>query len=112
MTAIAPPDHTPIIVGSGQYTELLADGETPLLNPPMALAATASQTALDDAGIPADQLDTIAVIRLFSDSAPAWRCPFGGSDNPPASIAQRIGAQPAQRIYSNAGGTQPQQILA
>ena len=112
MTATAPPDHTPIIVGSGQYTELLADGETPLLNPPMALAATASQTALDDAGIPADQLDTVAVIRLFSDSAPAWRCPFGGSDNPPASIAQRIGAQPAQRIYSNAGGTQPLQILA
>ena len=112
MPDTALPDHTPIIVGSGQYTETLVEGETPLLNPPMSLAATASQRALDDAGISAEQVDTISVIRLFSDSAPAWRCPFGGSDNPPASIARRIGAKPAQRIYSNAGGTQPLQMLA
>jgi acetyl-CoA C-acetyltransferase len=77
----------------------------------MQLAAAACERALQDAGIQAGAVDTIAVIRLFSDSAKAWASPFGGSDNPPESIARRIGAAPARRIYSEFGGTQPLQIM-
>ena len=108
-------DNTPIIVGAGQYSEQISGDEAPPpLSSPMDLAANAARQALADAGgaLNGRDIDTIAMIRLFSDSAPAWACPFGGSNNPPESIALRIGAQPARRIYSNAGGSQPLQLLA
>jgi acetyl-CoA C-acetyltransferase len=104
-------DNTPIIIGAGQYVERLHPLSQPPFNSPMQLAATACQTAIKDAGVAARDIDTIAVIRLFSDAAKAWASPFGGSNNPPESVARRIGATPAQRIYSNAGGTEPLQIM-
>lgn len=107
-------DNTPIIVGAAQHTETVAEDARPPFTSPMQLASHAARSALADAGIEhaAGHIDTIAAVRLFSDSAAAWRCPFGGSNNPPESIAQRIGASPAHRIYSNAGGTQPQLMLS
>ncbi len=78
----------------------------------MELAARAARAALADAGCGADAVDSIAVIRLFSDSAPAWKCPFGGSNNPPESVARRLGIEVRDRLYSNAGGTQPMEIMA
>jgi acetyl-CoA C-acetyltransferase len=105
------PDNTPVIIGAGQYTEHIPTTGQPPLSSPMSLAAQASAAALHDAGIRAGNIDTIAVIRLFSDSVPAWACPFGGTDNPPESIARIIQAIPDRRIYSNAGGTQPLQLL-
>jgi len=113
-TKIHVPDNTPIIVAAGQVTQRITAGEEPSLSAPMDLAATASQLALRDAGgtLQAGDIDCIAVSRLFSDSAPAWACPFGASDNPPESIARRIGATPQQRIYGTIGGTQPLQLMA
>ncbi|TDG14845.1 acetyl-CoA acetyltransferase [Seongchinamella unica] len=109
-------DNTPILVGTGQYTEQLpANGEPALaLTPPVELAARAAADAVTSTGghFSAADIETIATIRLFSDSAPVWSCPFGRSDNPPESIARRIGASPRERIYSDAGGTQPLQLLA
>jgi acetyl-CoA C-acetyltransferase len=106
------PDNTPVIVGTGQCVERLdKHGGPPPFNSPMQLASMACQAALRDAGVSANQLDTIAVIRLFSDAAKAWQSPFGGSNNPPESIAQRIGATPARRIYSDVGGTEPLQMM-
>lgn len=108
------PDNTPIIVGAGQFTEHLpTEGEAPLRTP-MDLAAIASKSAIDDAGgtLRGSDIDTIAVIRLFSDTAPIWACPFGRSNNPPESIARQIGAVPERRIYSTPGGTQPLQLMA
>jgi acetyl-CoA C-acetyltransferase len=105
------PLNTPIIIGAGQYVERLGEASKPPLSPPMQLAATAGKLALNDAGISAREIDTIAVIRLFSDAAKAWASPFGGSNNPPESVARRIGASPAHRIYSNVGGTQPLQVM-
>ena len=78
----------------------------------MQLASLASQAALDDASMPATEVDTLAVIRLFSDSVQTWKSPFGGSNNPPESVARRIGANPTHRIYSNAGGTEPLHVMA
>lgn len=108
------PDNTPIIVGAGQHTEHITDPASAPLSGPMDLAAQAARIALDDAGgkLRATDIDAIAAIRLFSDSAPAWACPFGGSDNPPESIASRLGASPRKRIYSDANGAQPLQIMA
>ncbi|WP_101758008.1 hypothetical protein [Oceanicoccus sp. KOV_DT_Chl] len=106
-------DNTPIIIGSGQYTERIKPQLLPPYNSPMALAAIASQNAINDSGIPslAEHIDTIAVTRLFSDSTSHWPSPYGRSDNPPQSVAVRIGAQPSERIYSEVGGTQPLQLL-
>ncbi|MBK6510797.1 MAG: hypothetical protein IPG06_15995 [Haliea sp.] len=104
-------DNTPIIIGAGQYVERLDGRSTPALTAPMQLAAIACQRALQDAGVPAAEVDALAVIRLFSDSAKVWQSPLGGSSNPPESIARRIGATPAQRIYSSAGGTEPLRLL-
>jgi acetyl-CoA C-acetyltransferase len=105
------PDSTPIIIGAGQHTERLHPQSEPPFRSPVQLAALACQTALDDAGISATEVDSIAVIRQFADSAKVWSSPFGGSDNPPESVARRIGATPAHRIYTNAGGTEPLQVM-
>ncbi len=104
-------DNTPIIVGAGQHVEQLAAGAKPPFSAPMQLAAMASRAALADAGAQPADIDTIAVIRLFSDAARAWACPFGGSNNPPESVARHLGATPDRRIYSSAGGTEPLQIM-
>ncbi len=105
------PDNTPIIIGAGQYVERLQQRSTPPFSSPMQLAANACQTALKDASVPATEIDTIAVIRLFSDTVKTWSSPFGGSNNPPESVARRIGATPAHRVYSNAGGTEPLHVM-
>lgn len=105
------PDNTPIIIGAGQYVERLNNRSKPPFSSPMQLAANACQTALNDAGVPATEIDSIAVIRLFSDTVKAWDSPFGGSNNPPESVARRIGATPAHRVYSSAGGTEPLHVM-
>ena len=108
------PDNTPLLIGAGQYTEQLPSSGDGPLNSPVELAARAAKLAIESAGgsLTGSDIDAIATIRLFSDSAPAWACPFGRSDNPPASIARRIGARPNWNIYSNAGGDQPLCLLA
>ena len=74
-------DNTPILVAAGQHVEREAS-----LRSPMDIAAIAAKNALSDAGLPdASQIDTLAVVRLFSDSAPGWKTAFGGSNNPPQS---------------------------
>jgi acetyl-CoA C-acetyltransferase len=104
-------DNTPIIVGVGQYVKRLSAETTPPFESPMEIAAEAAKTALDDANIAAQAIDTISVIRLFSDAAKAWASPFGGSNNPPQSLAKHIGASPSARIYSDSGGTEPTRLL-
>ena len=100
-------DNTPILVAAGQHVEREAS-----LRSPMDIAAVAAKNALNDAGLSdGSEVDTIAVVRLFSDSAPNWHSAFGRSNNPPQSIANRIGAKPAHRIYSEVSGTQPLSLL-
>ena len=104
----AVPDNTPILVGAGQVVEREATH-----NSPMNLASRAAAAAVENCGGSgvAQAIDTIAVVRLFSDSAPMWACPFGRSNNPPQSVARYIGANPQERIYSQTGGNQPQLLL-
>ena len=105
-SSIAP--NTPIIVGAGQSVERDA-GTTSHLG----MAAQAAAMAVSDCGGSgiAESIDSICVIRLFSDSAPNWQSDLGRSNNPPESIATAIGASPRHRIYSHAGGNEPQALL-
>ena len=105
------PDNTPIIVGSGQCVEFPEKAVATGLSSPMDLAAAACEKALDDAGVSAEAVDSIAAIRLFSDTVKTWASPFGGSNNPPQSIAARLGAMPIHRLYSYVGGNEPVQVM-
>ncbi len=102
------PDNTPLLVGAGQVVQREATADSPMM-----LAAEAARRALAHAGGDglAGAIDTIAVTRLFSDSLGIKPCPFGRSDNPPASVARVIGASPGHLIYGQVGGNEPQSRL-
>jgi len=107
-------DSTPIIVGVGQLSEKNVPPEFALS--PMGLAAEASRTALVDTGVAArlvELIDTLAVIRLFSDSTnrPRLGHDFGRADNPPRAVARRLGADPVNAIYGQLGGNTPQKLV-
>jgi acetyl-CoA C-acetyltransferase len=101
-------DNTPILVGAGQVVQRDTSETSP-----MQLAALASEAAINDCGAPAiaAEIDTICVTKLFSDMGHLWPCKWGRSDNPPQSVASRIGANPAHRIYTQTGGNEPQSRL-
>jgi acetyl-CoA C-acetyltransferase len=76
--------------------------------------ADSARSAAADAG-PGDvllrQIDSLAVIRLFSDSTPRFKSPFGKIANPPWSVSQRIAAVPKELVYTPGGGNMPQAAL-
>ena len=101
-------DSTPIIVGAGQYVERDYSESSP-----MDIAGKAAQAAIEASTgrDVAQAIDTVAVVRIFSDSAPLWASKLGRSNNPPQSVAKRVGASPRDRIYSVTGGNEPQSLL-
>lgn len=107
-------ERTPIIVGVGDSCQRLNDTLLQDLTKALSaidLAAEASQKALDDAGISSEQIDTIALVRDFDDSLPMQPTPFGRSNNPPGSLAKRIGATPATKVHGRGGGDMPQRLV-
>jgi acetyl-CoA C-acetyltransferase len=100
----------PILVGCGQLTQREKDPARAAS--PMDLTAGAARQAADDTGAGSAllaALDTIIVIRSFSDTSWRFASPFGRYKNPPRSLANRLGATSAQRlIYTYAGGNMPQ----
>lgn len=108
--------ETPILVGAGQciHRQVAEDVERAVSPPPMELAAAAASRALDDArprGDLAKAIDTVVVMRLFSDSTPRRAHEHGRATNPPRSVARRIGADPARAIYAEVGGNTPQKYV-
>ena len=100
----------PILVGCGQITQ--REENPAAAQSPMDLTASAARQAAEDAGagdaLLAD-LDTVLVIRSFSDSSWRFASPFGQQTNPPKSLAGRIGAARAKRlIYTHSGGNMVQ----
>lgn len=105
-------DNTPILVGAGQITEAVPEDLSQACSH-TELAGKAAALALEDARdlSLANDIDTVVAVRTFADSTPAWACPFGGSNNFPRSVAQRIGANPDRAVYGIVGGQSPQQML-
>ena len=105
--------RTPVLVGCGQVTQREPDPLKALS--PIDMTAAAAKKAADDSG--AGQallgaLDTIVVLRSFSDTSWRFACPFGRYANPPKSLAARIGSEGARRlIYTHPGGNMPQWLV-
>lgn len=106
------PSQTPVLVGAGLFTNREDD---PARAPsPLGLMERAAGAAFEDSGAGRKlltQLDTVAVIRLFADSSSFFACPFGVPENPPASLAKRLGATPDRLIYPRTGGGTPQWMI-
>lgn len=105
--------RTPILVGSGQITQREGDPRRAL--GAMDLTAAAARRAAEDARAGSrllEALDTIVVLRSFSDTSWRFASPFGGPKNPPKSIANRVGNTSARRlVYTHPGGNMPQWCL-
>ncbi len=103
----------PVLVGCGQITQREADPLQALA--PIDLTAEAARQAADDSGAGASllaALDTIVVLRSFSDTSWRFACPFGRYTNPPKSLAARLGAENAKRlVYTHPGGNMPQWLV-
>ena len=106
------PSRTPVIVGVGQVTDTTsspADARSPL-----GLMLDAARLAGGDSGAGAALLrglDSIAVVRLFADSSPRFKSPFGSMVNPPWSLSGLLDARPADMVYAPPGGDSPQVLL-
>ncbi len=103
-------DNTPVLVGVGQAVwqdkKLSEENDSPL-----DLAAQVADKALADTGHAESitaALDTIAMVRMVSDCLPG---PLSTSNNPPRSVARRIGANPSRAIYGELGGQSPQTLI-
>jgi acetyl-CoA C-acetyltransferase len=95
--------RTPVLVGVGQLNVRVDRGDDPL--EPTAMLAEAARRAAADAGGDADRLlkglDTIAVVDILSHR---YR-------DPAALVAAEVGAEPARRWYTVAGGNYPQSLV-
>lgn len=104
-------DRTPILVGCADVTDLTTPAEQG--RSPYELIAQAARAALADAGGAglAAVIDTVAMLRQFSDTSHRFASRLGGSDNPPASIASRLKLNPSRLIYTWNGGNMPQYLV-
>ncbi|MGE3648322.1 MAG: acetyl-CoA acetyltransferase [Reyranellaceae bacterium] len=109
-------DNTPILIGSGQITDMTSTPTS--ARSPTAFMAEAARLALDDARAAkgaaalAAALDAIVILPLFTDYSPRFSSPFGRSDNPPRSVANRIGAGNVRDLYyAHVGGNMPQYMI-
>lgn len=103
--------QTPILVGIGQCVEPVPD-DLHLAASHAEIAGRAARLALEDAGVSGGAVDWLACVRTFSDSSPAYVCPFGGPDKFPRAVAARIDATPDTAIYDVIGGQSPQTLVA
>lgn len=102
---------TPILIGAGQAVEAVPEHLAQAASH-ADMAGRAAAAALADAGLNGAQIDWLASVRIFSDSSPAYACPFGGPNKFPQAVAARIGATPAHAIYDVIGGQSPQTLVA
>jgi len=104
------PDNTPVLIGCAQITQRETDPTR--ASSPGELIADVAKLAIDDAGPTKqliDALDTVVVIRSFSETSWRFASPFGDDDNAPKSLANRLKASAVRRhIYTQPGGNMPQ----
>ena len=91
----------PVIVGAGQFTNHPKTVDDAI--EPMVMMETACRSAESDAGVSGllAKADSMQVVNII-----AW-----GYDDAPGTLAERLGAEPAHKLYSAVGGQTPQQLI-
>ncbi|HLW54568.1 MAG TPA: acetyl-CoA acetyltransferase [Candidatus Angelobacter sp.] len=104
-------NSTPVLVGCGDVTDMATQIEAG--RSPFDLIAQAGQLAIADtaAARMAEAIDTVAMLRLFSDTSHRFRTRLGSSSNPPRSVAERLGIKADRYIYTWNGGNMPQYMV-
>jgi len=95
-------DRTPVLIGAGQFTP--RDVDLAAAKEPVDMMAAAARQAAVDAGADArllSHLDSVQVVNMI-----CWQY-----RNPPRLLAERIGAHPAEALYSTVGGNTPQWLV-
>ncbi len=103
--------RSPVIIGVGQITDTKSEPTTG--RSPLELMVDVAKKAGEDTAAVTSvfgEIDSIAVVRSFSDTVPAFRSPYGRLENAPWSVANRIGATPREYIYPPQGGDTPQTL--
>lgn len=103
---------TPILVGSGQ----VSDFDTPPNSGTSAIdmIERAARIAAADTGVGEKllvELDSVCILRLYTDTSWRFQSPFGKCTNPPGAIAGRLGASRARLQYTHPGGNMPQYMV-
>ncbi len=101
-----------VIVGVGELVQQVPEDLNTAFSP-LDLMERAARMALKDTGAKslASEIDTLAVVRTFSDSGAPLKSPFGDAVNPPRSIAKRLDIDPETAVYSELGGHTPQAFV-
>jgi len=104
-------DNTPILVGCGDVTDMTTPIEQG--RSPYELIAQAGRLAIADTAAPgmAGAIDTIAMLRLFSDTSFRFATRLGASKNAPKTVANLIGLNASRHIYTWNGGNMPQYLV-
>ena len=77
----------PVLVGVGQSMSEWDGTSGPDGAPsPLSLAVTASNAAINDAGIEASAIDTLTFVRIFEDSVRGAKHPHGHNTNLPGTL--------------------------
>lgn len=105
-------DDTPVLIGAGQFTYRGDPGNSPS---PLELLKVAAEQAARDAGVKGSvlaELDALAVV-AFSIDAPGGlsKLPLPRLNDPPASLARALSADPRWSVYTETGGNSPQQAV-
>jgi acetyl-CoA C-acetyltransferase len=95
-------DRAPILIGAGQLTQRDADPARAL--EPLEMILDVARKAATDAGASEKlfaKLDSIAIVNSMS-----WHC-----EAAPYLVAERLGAQPGEFLYTTVGGNTPQWLV-
>lgn len=102
--------RTPVLIGAGQVT--YRKGSAP---GPRVMIKDAADRAAEDAGLSTGALariDLLAVVGFTIDAGgPTGKLPIPRLSDPPATLAQDLGAAPKRAIYTHMGGNTPQQLV-
>jgi len=103
--------RTPILVGCGQIVQKEKDLEK--VKDPASLMADAARMALADTGVEGlvGKLDTVTCTRFVIDSPGTRELPINQYANLPLTLANKIGATPANTCYGPTGGNSPQLLV-
>jgi len=105
-------DNTPVLVGQGQFTYRGPPADAPS---PLQLLLKATEAAALDAGLSPQALaalDSVGVVAFAIDAEGALAAlPVPRLANPPASLAQRLGASPRWSAYTETGGNSSQHLI-